>query len=244
MAKECSAAGARAPYDSQPMDTRLSRLFLRLFLVFLILTALLGIAIVLLGDTSQTRWRILGTSGVISVASVAAMACAAFRERGQLRWLGNIGMALCFAAAASIVVALWEVVHGEMYGRFLGCLSTVAGFMALGQLLWLLPLIQPYRWVHKATTGTIAVLTLLICLQIAANIDDDAFVRTTIAVAIVLALEVLALPILWQLGRKAAATTQRRLLLCHERDDIWTDGDGRHYSVRPVLGDTAAGDRG
>ena len=218
-------------------ETRLSRLFLRLFLVFLILTALLAIGVVLLGDTSRTRWRILATSGVISMASVGAMACAAFRERGHQRWLGNLGMALCFAAAAASVVALWEVVHSEMYGRFLGCLCTVAAFTSLGELLRLLPLIQPYRWVHTVTTGTITVLTSMICLQIAAHIGDDTFWRSLVAIGIVLALQVLALPILWQLGRRAAATTRRRLLLWHERDDIWTDGDGRHYSVRTLPGD-------
>jgi hypothetical protein len=203
-------------------QTSLSRRFLRLFLVFLILTALLAISIVLFEDRNQTRWRILGTSSVISVASVAAMACAAFRERGQLRWLGNVGMSLCFAAAAGIVVAIWDFVQDETYGRFLGCLSTVAGFTALGQLLWLMPLIRPHRWVQKATTYTIAVLTMLICVQIAARITDAA--------------------ILWQLGRRAGGAAQRRLLLSHERDDIWTDGAGRRYSVRPLLGDMAAGD--
>ena len=220
----------------------LSRRFLRLFLVFLILTALLAISIVLFEDRNQTRWRILGTSAVISVASVAAMACAAFRERGHLRWLGNVGMALCFAAAAGIVVSLWDFVHGEMYGRFLGCLSTVAGFTALAELLWLMPLIQAHRWVQKATTGTIALLALLICLQIATRITDAAWDRLWVAIAIVVALQVLAHPILWQLGRRAGGAAQRRLLLSHERDDIWTDGAGRHYSVRPLLGDMAAGD--
>ncbi|HZN84014.1 MAG TPA: hypothetical protein VFC01_30665 [Mycobacterium sp.] len=223
-------------------ETRLSRQFLRVFLVFLILTALLAISIVLFEDRNQTRWRILGTSSVISVASVAAMACAAFRERGQLRWLGNVGMSLCFAAAAGIVVAIWDFVHDETYGRFLGCLSTVAGFTALGQLLWLMPLIQPHRWVQKATTYTIAVLTMLICLQIAARITDAAWDRLWVAIAIVVTLQVLAHPILWQLGRRAGGAAQRRLLLSHERDDIWTDGAGRRYSVRPLLGDMAAGD--
>ena len=223
-------------------QTSLSRRLLRLFLVFLILTALLAISIVLFEDRNQTRWRILATSAVISVASVGAMACASFRER-RLRWLGNAGMALCAAAAAAIVVSLWDFVHGEMYGRFLGCLSTVAGFTALAQLLWLMPLIQTHRWVQKATTGTIGLLTLLICLQIAARFHDPAWDRLWVAIAIVVTLQVLAHPILWQLGRRAGGAAQRRLLLSHERDDIWTDGAGRHYSVRPLTGDLA-GDHG
>ena len=78
--------------------------------------------------------------------------------------------------------------------------------------------------------------------MIAARIHDPAWDRLWVAIAIVVTLQVLAHPILWQLGRRAGRAAQRRLLLSHERDDIWIDGAGRHYSVRPLLGDMTAGD--
>jgi len=49
----------------------------------------------------------------------------------------------------------------------------------------------------------------------------------------VVALQILAHPILWRLGQRAGDGKARRLVLTHEHDDIWADGAGRRYSVQP-----------
>jgi hypothetical protein len=211
---------------------RLPRLFLRLFLGFLVVTALLAIGIVLLGDMNDTQERILGTSSIISAASVAAMVCAAFRGRARRPWLGAAGIALAGATAAGAIAMVWTRLENEAFGRSLACLTTVATATALAELLWLLPLHGQHRRLQQATTATIAGLALLICLQVAFELNSEFVVRTTIAVAIVVALAILAHPILWKL--RPAPVEPTRLVLLHEHDDVWTDGNGHRYSVRQL----------
>jgi MFS family permease len=213
---------------------RLQRLFLWLFLGFLSATAVLAVGIVLLGDMSDTKGRILATSGTISVASIAAMTCAAFRGRARRRWVGGAGIALCLAAGTAIVVATWAHGLSQPFEKLLGCLVTAAGLTTLGVLLWLWPLAPRYDRVQRATSLSIALLALLICGLILLEPEHEALVRGTIAVAIVVALQTLAHPILWKLGARDGAREARRLLLTQQADDTWTDEQGRRYAVRPL----------
>jgi hypothetical protein len=121
---------------------------------------------------------------------------------------------------------------GEPFEKVLGCLATAAGLTTLGLLLWLWPLAPRHGRVQRATSLTIALLALLICGLILVETESDALVRSTTAVAIVVALQTLAHPILWRLGSRAGAHEARRLLLTQQADDAWTDEQGRRYAVR------------
>ena len=59
----------------------IKKLFLWLFLGFLVLTALVGIISVLSGEFGEVQFKVLATCLTISAASICSMACAALIEK-------------------------------------------------------------------------------------------------------------------------------------------------------------------
>lgn len=222
------------PFHSQSMATRsLSRLFLRLFLAFLVLTALVAIGAVLGGDLGDTQARILGTSATVSGASICAMACAAFR--GRHRRLGDAGIGMAMVAAVAVVVALWSGSHASEVWKSVLILVLLAVATAHAELLWLPSLAAAHRWLQRLATASIGLLTLLLAVAIVTEPDSAAFVRTLIVLAILVALQTLLVPLLWKLGG-APTPIAEQLLLVRQPDGSFADAAGQRYAVQRLDG--------
>jgi len=217
------------------MDARaLRRTFLWLFLGCLCLSALLAIVAVLAGRFGDLELRIVASSSTVSGASICAMACAAFRERERGRRLGTIGIGLAGLAAAMMLLLIWTDGQNRTQARLALVLAVYAVAMAHAQLLWLPRLAERHRWAQVAAVGAIGLLALMLTAVILGDVDDEAMLRLTIVVGIVVALLTLAVPILWKIGAAGgeAGTGPARLVLHRAPDGAWVDAAGARYDVQ------------
>ena len=219
---------------SQP----LRRSFLRFAIVFLAMTALVALVSVLTGTFGELQARILGSSTTISLACVTAMACAAYRERGRHPRLGEIGIACSAIAATLMLVGIWaeiQVVDRELFWKTVFLTMIWAFACAHAQLLCLPRLHDAHRWTQNAAVAAIVTLTTLGSIALLAEIDEEWLARVMIALAIVVALFTLVVPILAKM-RKAdvpaeAGATAEQLVLVRGADGVFRDGAGVSYRV-------------
>lgn len=215
---------------SQP----LRRSFLRFAIVFLALTALVALFSVLTGSMGELQGRILASSTTISLACVTAMACAAYRERGRHPRLGVLGIACSGLAAAMMLFGIWAY-YSPAFWRFVFCTMIWAFALAHAQLLCLPNLHASHRWTQNGAVAAIVTLTTLGSIAILAELEAEWLMRMLIALAIVVALFTLVVPILAKM-RKADAmddhdATCERLVLVRGGDGVFRDGAGVSYRV-------------
>lgn len=219
---------------SQP----LRRSFLRFAIVFLAMTALVALVSVLTGTFGELQARILGSSTTISLACVTAMACAAYRERGRHPRLGEIGIACSAIAATLMLVGIWaeiQVIDRELFWKTVFLTMIWAFACAHAHLLCLPNLHEDHRWTQNVVVAAIVTLTTLGSIALLAEMDDEWLARVLIAIAIVVALFTLVVPILAKM-RKAdapadAVATTERLVLVRGADGVFRDGAGVSYRV-------------
>ena len=80
---------------------------LRVLIGSVVVSALLGIWALLVGDFGEFEGKVLLTSLCISGASLLAMACAAAWDKGPLPLLPRAGMGLSVAGFAYLIVLIW-----------------------------------------------------------------------------------------------------------------------------------------
>lgn len=223
-------------------DRSLTRIFLRSFLGFLVISALIAIATVLQGDLGPTSVRILGTSLSISAGSICAMSCAAFRERVGIRPFGEFGVGLAAFATLLLVVLTWGSWETDFFPKVAGIVGIVAVSFAHGELLWLPTLRGGGRFVQVSAAFTIAILCILISIAICIESENLLLFRTMAVAAILVALETLLIPILWKL-QASASSAGDRLVLMRQTDGSYVDGAGVVYAVQRIALKSADLDR-
>lgn len=217
-----------------PRDLR--RAFLWSFVGCLGFTALVAIVAVLSGDFGETQLRVLASSGAVSGASVCAMACAAFRERGRVPQLGTIGIALAGIALVATLVTVWQQDPDEGLIKSTLVLTIWAVAVAHAELLLLPALALRHRPVQVAAVGAIATLAAMLTALIVGEVSGDEFARLLGVLAIVVALLTLVVPIVAKIGGETAApgSAPARLVLQRGPDGVWVDAGGTRYAVTPL----------
>ncbi|MDA0874833.1 MAG: hypothetical protein O3C45_07185 [Bacteroidetes bacterium] len=210
--------------------TRASKLFLKGFLGFLILTALLAIFSILTDSFGKTQAKILGTSSIISAASILAMACAAFLERKRIPWLGFSGIAAAVIAAVLSIAAIWIEIQDRDFMRVIMTFVVAAVGMAHAFLLVLPKLDSNQEWVQKASSTVIGTLCTLIIILIWGDFNSEWYARILGVLGILTGLVTLAVPLMMRL-RKENHGTLRTLSLTEREDGLFTDSTGTVYRV-------------
>jgi peptidoglycan/LPS O-acetylase OafA/YrhL len=225
----------------------LRRLFLWLFLGFLGITALLAIGAVLSSEFGDTQARVLSSSASISAASVLAMACAAFRERGRVPVFGSLGIVLAGLALLAALVLIWtQSEHpSEAMIKTTLLLVVYAVGTAHAELLLLPPLARRHAVAQPVGVGLIALLAALLTIVILDPEDvAEGLSRSIAVVSILVALVTLAIPILWKLGGEVrggvAGAAVETLALRRRPDGTWVDAAGAGYRVERI--EAGAGD--
>lgn len=216
---------------------------MRFAIVFLALTALVALVSVLTGTMGELQARILGSSTTISLACVTAMACAAYRERGRHPRLGEIGIACSVLAAGLMLFGIWAQVRvsdHELFWKSVFLAMIWAFACAHAQLLCLPRLQEGHGWAQNMAVAAIVTLTTLGSIAILAEIDEEWLARVLIALAIVVALFTLVVPILAKMRKADApaneAASMERLVLLRGEDGVFRDGAGVGYRVERIDG--------
>ncbi len=220
---------------SQPLQ----RSFLRFAIVFLALTAAVALVSVLTGTMGELQGRVLATSTTISLGCVTAMACAAYRERGRHPRLADFGIGCAGVAAVMMIFGIWANISPTTW-RFVFCTMIWAFACAHGQLLCLPQLQREHRWTQNVVVAAITVLSSIGSVAILFEYESEWLGRVLIAIAIVVALFTLVVPILAKLRKGESTTTgstaalPEQLVLARGIDGVFRDAQGLSYHVARI----------
>ena len=206
--------------------------YLRGFVVFLVVTALIAVVTVLSGQFGSLQGKILASSFSVSLASICAMSGAVFIEQRRSKTLGTLGIAVAAVALLLFNAGLWLELSWGPFWQTAFCGVTVMIGLAHGFLLQLPRLGVRQRWVQRAAGYAIALSVALICLGIISpDRFADAFgypqVLTITAIAVVL-LSVL-IPVYARMGQALEVT--QTLTLEPLGDGTYRDASGQRYVV-------------
>lgn len=207
--------------------------FLKGFLGFLVLTAVLAIYSILTDTFGPLQAKILGTSAIISAASILSMACAAFLERRRIPWLGFSGIASAVAAALVSIVAIWGEIENRDMIRVIMSLAVLAVGFAHAFLLVLPQLDRDQEWVQKASSTIIAVLAVMLIAMIWGDFESEWYARILSVMAILTGLVTLTVPLMMRL-RKESHEAVRKLALTEREDGLFEDSNGTVFRVEEV----------
>ncbi len=214
--------------------SKLRRLSLKVFIGFLGLTAIIAVISVLKGEFGELEEKILATTLTISAASICSMSCAAFIDRKKVAWLGLLGIVLSVLASVLLIAGMWTEIENEVCWKITITLGVLAAAFAHAFLLALPELDEGHKWVQTASSVFIGILALQIIVAVWGEIEDvDWYYRILAAVAIIVGLETLVIPILMKL-RKGDGRRKDRMVLERVDVDVYRDAAGKRYRLTEI----------
>ena len=177
-----------------------------LFLVAsLVVSALLGIVVLLWGEFGEVQVKVLLTSLSVSAGAICALACAARHERLGSSALALIGGGLAVAAVALLVYGLWMEPREDIFWKTVATLWTLAVASGLVCLLSLARLAPRFLWISCATYIAVWTLASFLIALFWWELDDPVWARLMGVASILVALLTILVPIF----HKVSAVTAR-----------------------------------
>ena len=212
--------------------TEIRKLSLKVFIGFLVLTALIAIGSILSGSFGDTQLRILATTFTISVASICMMSSVAFIEKRKLTILGFTGVILALTGAIFMIFGIWF--ESIKYLQFTITLIVSAIAFAHAFLLYLPKFDGKQKIAQIISSIFIGVLSIQIIVAVWLDIYDDAlYYRLMGVVAIIVGFMTLIIPILVKL-RKGDDRKEELLILRKLEGEKYKDSDGKVYIVKEI----------
>lgn len=211
--------------------SEIKSLFLKSFIGFLILTAIIAIITVVGGEVGDLQAKVLGTTFTISIASICAMSCAAFLEKRNFKPAGIAGIIFSLFSAILIITEIWTGFDNDLYFDITIAAVVCAFSFAHSLLLYLPDLANDKKWVQHTTAVTITILGVQIIAGIWFEIDNQLYFRTITVVAILVGLETLVIPILMKLNDRVS--DEKKILTLEKIDKhTYKDASGNRYDVQ------------
>ncbi|RGE21586.1 hypothetical protein [Leucobacter sp. wl10] len=192
-----AAPGPRAP---KPLAHRIRRWIVVVMVASFAIAAVAGIAVLLGGATSEPASKVLGTTALTGVFSVAVLCGAALIGR-PVQWFGWITVAVSAATLARMLWMIWvEPGWDEDPFKLTITMVILTGACAIASLLLLL-VSHDRRSVRAALLTTLALLalgvllTMLLIWEVAGD-EDDVYLQATGIVWILAALGIVVLPVM------------------------------------------------
>lgn len=165
----------------------------RVFLGGVAANALIAI-VVILGAGGETDWRILGTSLLLTAASIVVIANAAIFERHRLGPVPLVAGVAAMAAAAMGIWAIWSDAGGDAWLRSQITIVVVSASGTYGGLISLPTLARPQRWVQWSAVALGALLGTLMIVGVWS--DDTISAELWGVLAVLLASATIVVPVL------------------------------------------------
>jgi hypothetical protein len=186
----------------------IKRVLLYMVVGGLVLAALAGIFVLIVGTFGETEAKILLTTLSISYFGVTSLACAAAYEKKRNGLLSIPGIALSIAGFALFLSIVWaEWWRYESVFKTMAILALLSFSFAQACLLSLVTLERRVAWVYYAAVGAILVLAAIISEMILYEPQGDWMVRLAGAVGILDGCLSLCVPVLHRLGGNPAVPT-------------------------------------
>ncbi len=181
----------------------LKRLFLYTLIGSVVISALIGIGVLLLGNLGEIEVRVLMTTLTITVTSILGLANGAYFESGRGRRLGSVGIVVSIVAAVMTLFIVWNVLDDDQ--TFIKSALT-AMILAVStshlSLLSLARLDRRFEWSNMAARIVIGALVglILFIVWIEPSGDGDTLARTMGVIAILIAAITVMTPVFHKLS--------------------------------------------
>ena len=179
----------------------LKRPLLYLLVGSVILSAVLGIIIVLRNTWSWFEVRVILTTITVAVASLCGLACDLSRTPRGSNILPTGGLLLTSLAVGLILIGIWSDVDLDGFWKTTACASIFAVSTVHICLLSIARLAPRFRWVFFVACQVIYGLAILLSAIIIWEIDDDPIFRLVATVSIVDAALTLVIPLLHRISK-------------------------------------------
>jgi hypothetical protein len=205
MAWACDSI-AKTEFSISMTSSRLTKLMLRLFIVSICATALVGIwAIAIPSDDWEYEFKIFLTTATIAGASVCGLACGGCLSRGH-RILPMAGLVLSGIGAALILIGMWPELTSAFYWQVTCTISFFAVACAHLSMLLMANLASKYRWAQLLAYQLILGLATLLAFGIWFEFfESEGYWRFTGVVSILVAAITLIIPVLHYMSRDVIA---------------------------------------
>lgn len=152
----------------------LKQAFLYTLIVSVAVSAVVGIAVLLIGDFGQIEIRVLMSTLTVTVTSILGLACGAYYESGRGEVLPKAGIALTLLAAAMTFLIIWNVLDdSEIFVKA----ATTAMLLAVSashlSLLSMARLDSRFAWSRTAAFVFVGLLDAIVLLLIWSELDAD-----------------------------------------------------------------------
>jgi hypothetical protein len=187
----------------------LRKFFLYTLIVSVVVSALIGIGVILFGEFGEFEARVLMTTSTITVTSILGLACGALFELGRARVLPVSGIVLSVVACVLCVVMIW---WRDPYNQNLGkttltavMLATACAHLSLISLAWL---DARFKWSFYSLWATDWVLNaiLLYILWFEPESSSDMIARVIGVLSIIIAALTIMTPVFHKLSKKPIET--------------------------------------
>ncbi len=187
----------------------LKRLFLYTLIASVAASAILGIAVIILGSFGELESRVLMTTFTITLTSILGLACGAYYDSKNARGLPGAGIAFSLIAAVLGIYMIWAGDDGiSAIWKSAGTASLLATSCALLCLVSLANLDKRFIWsrhlIYVAVTILSAILLYILWFEPESSSD---FVGRLIGVlSIIIAALTVVTPVFHKLSRNESAT--------------------------------------
>ena len=174
----------------------LKKLFLRILIVSLSLSALIGIIIFLFGKFGSTEGRIILTTLSFSAASLAGLCCSSIYTYEQFKPFSVLGIATSVAFLLFSIFATWGNVNNIVVKYYADTAALTFTFAHISLLLLIRYANQLVKNVLIATIIFIAIVTVMLMIMWHNKIDNEFYYRLLGVFAILDSLGTIVTPIL------------------------------------------------
>ena len=173
----------------------------------LLLSAIIGIIIILLGDFGELEFKTLGTAATLAGFSIVSLPSLFSLERFRYQLLAKFGFISCIVFFSLILILIWigEAGNGEIFFKILVTFGIFS--FSINHILLIL-IVKPLKILititQRLTVLSISLLSLLLLLAIWTEDLPEILARIAAAIAIIIALGTISIPILSRINTKNA----------------------------------------
>ena len=135
------------------------RLFLKLLIASVGISAVVGIGVLLFGDMGMIEVRVLMTTLTVTVTSIFGLACGAYLETGRGKYLPLAGIVFSIVSALMCFLIIWNALdENETFIKSFLTSTLIAAACSHLSLLSLARLDRRFSWTRIAAIGCVVLL--------------------------------------------------------------------------------------
>lgn len=189
----------------------LKRLFLYTLIGSVAISAVLGIAVIILGSFGELESRVLMTTFTITLTSILGLACGAYYDSKNARVMPGIGIVFSLIAAILAIYMIWAGDSGiDAVWKSAATASLLATSFALVCLVSLATLDARFMWSRYLIYAAVSLLSaiLLYILWFEPESSSDFVGRLIGVLSIIIAAVTVVTPVFHKLSYKETSVDQ------------------------------------